>query len=264
MWRNGKNRLSLQGVRWLLSLLVLAAPIGCRVLTSGLPGQGAIADNQDARATADVSDMLRGADSQAAIDLGEPPGVSNAPDIVGCSDGSREGFRDLANYPNIAGCAGAFDQPGVVGPADLRPACGLLAGDTNSNRSGTGCNAADLCAAQWHVCRNGDDVAHHSPTGDCEGCVPAGEPRFFLVASGASPMGICTPDPQEMNDLHGCGGLGQPETQDCAPLSRRMGFADCLATGGVWMCGGQADSLREAKLVKKAGTTLGGALCCRD
>ncbi len=251
-------------MRSLLSFLVLAGTVGCRVLTSGLGGDGATGENRDASpmfevAHADVADA-----EQAAIDVGEPPGVRGAPEIVGCSDGSREGFRDPDDWPDIAGCAGAFDQPGVIGSPDLQPACDLRAGDTNANSEGTGCTAADLCAAHWHVCRNGDDVARHSPTGGCESCVLAGEQRFFLVASGASPMGICSPDPQAVDDLHGCGGLGQPESQDCAPLSRRMGFADCKATDGVWNCGDKSDSLQEAKVVTKAGSTLGGVLCCRD
>lgn len=243
-------------------LAVVAGLTGCRVLTSGLSGDvGAPDSRTDAPA---VDAFPAPGDAQTAIDVGEPPGVADAPDIVGCSDGTREGFRDYTNWPDIAGCAGAFDQPGVVGSPALQPMCDLLAGDTNSNEAGKGCTAADLCAANWHVCRNSDDVAKHSPTGDCESCVPAGESRFFLVASGASAMGICSPDPTAVNDLHGCGGLGQPEEQACAPLSRRMGFADCLATNGVWNCGGPADSLQEAAVVTKSGTTLGGVLCCKD
>jgi hypothetical protein len=128
-----------------------------------------------------------------------------------------------------------------------------------------GCSAADLCAAGWHLCRNPDDVAAHSSSGGCEGAVVAGEQRFFLVAVGASPMGICAPDGTASNDLHGCGGLGQAEAETCAPLSRRMGFADCLATGGTWSCGqSDADSLGEAALVTKPGLGLGGALCCKN
>jgi hypothetical protein len=152
----------------------------------------------------------------------------------------------------------------VIGAPDLHPACDLQAGDTSANPNGTGCTAADLCAQHWHVCRNGADVAQHSPTGDCESCVAAGEPRFFLVASGASSMGVCSPDGREANDLHGCGGLGQPESDGCAPLGRRMGFADCLATRGVWSCGSDFDSLQEAAVVTKKQPSLGGALCCRD
>jgi hypothetical protein len=258
---------SLVGVRSLLlvfPLAWLAGLAGCRVLHSGLSGDAGATGYRDLAAA--IGKPTEPIDAQGTIDLGERPGVSSAPNIAGCSDGSREGFRDDPKWPeiwpDIAGCAGAFEQRGVVG--DLQPLCDLLAGDTNSNRDGTNCTAADLCAANWHVCRNGDDVAKHSPTGDCEGCVPAGETRFFLVASGASPMGICSVDPQAVNDLHGCGGLGQPEDQACAPLSRRMGFADCMATNGVWNCGGQADSLREAEVVSKTGTTLGGVLCCKD
>ena len=263
MWRNRTIGFRLGCVRSLPLLLVLVGSTGCRVLTSGLSGDVPL--SRDAALESDA--FQAPADAQTTpttIDVGEPPGKSGAPDIVGCSDGTREGFRDYANWKKIAGCAGAFDQPGVLGSPDLQPSCDLLAGDTNSKRDGIGCTAADLCAANWHVCRDGEDVVAHSPTGDCESCVPAGEPRFFLVASGASPMGICSPDSLESNDLHGCGGLGQPEAQGCAPLSRRMGFADCLATNGVWNCGSQNDSLQEAKVVTKSGTTLGGVLCCKD
>ena len=203
-------------------------------------------------------------DAQPPIDVGEPPGVYGAPSLIGCADGTREGFRDYADWPGIAGCAGAFDQPGVIGAPDLPATCERAAGDTGNNQAGKGCSAADLCATGWHLCRNPDDVARHSASGGCEGCVQAGERRFFLVASGASAMGICTPDPTASNDLHGCGGLGQPESDACAPLSRRMGFADCQATGGVWWCGDAQDSLREALVVIKPGAGLGGALCCRD
>ena len=263
MWRNRAIGFRLGRVRSLPLLVVLAGWTGCRVFTSGLSGEVGAAESRDTAPDA----FQTPADAQTApatFDVGEPPGVSGAPDIVGCSDGTREGFRDSSNWKKIAGCAGAFDQPGVLGSPDLQPSCDRLAGDTNSNYAGKGCSAADLCAENWHVCRNGNDVVANSPTGDCESCVPAGEQRFFLVASGASSMGICSSDSHESNDLHGCGGLGQPEVQACAPLSRRMGFADCLATHGVWNCGSQDDSSQEAKVVTKLGTTLGGVLCCKD
>jgi hypothetical protein len=239
-------------------LLAVAILAGCRVLPTGLVGQPAAgpdaAEGQDAA-------LIAGPDGATpALDAGEPPGV-NGP---GCSDGTREGFRDFADWPNIAGCAGAFDQPGVIGAPTLMPACELQAGDTSANPSGVGCSAADLCAPRWHLCRDGADVAQHSPTGGCESCVPAGETRFFLVGAGASAMGICSPDPQAANDLHGCGGFGQPEADGCAPLARRLGFADCLATEGAWSCGTSSDSLREAMVVTKRKPTLGGVLCCRD
>ena len=242
-------------------LLALANLTGCRILQSGLSDEAGPSKTDGLAMAIDTAPVD---EPTFAVDAGEAPGVYRAPNIAGCSDGTREGFRDVDHWPDLAGCAGAFDQPGVLGAPAIQPTCSLLAGDTNSDPEGTSCSIADLCAANWHVCRDGDDVAKHSPTGDCEGCVPAGERRFFLVASGASPMGLCTPDPQNANDLHGCGGLGQSESQACAPLSRRMGFADCLATKGVWNCGSQSDSLREAQTVTKRGTTLGGVLCCKN
>ena len=245
-------------------MLVAAALAGCRVLSSGLGGQGAPGPGPDTALGGDTL-VAPGSDSTpSAIDASEPPGVGGEPLAVGCSDGTREGFRDVEHWPNIAGCAGAFDQPGVLRSPELLPACYLQAGDTSPNPSGTGCNAADLCAPYWHLCRGSSDLAQHSPTGDCENCVPAGELRFFLVAGGASPMGICSPDPAAADDLHGCGSYGQPESDGCAPLVRRMGFADCLATHGAWSCGDQSDSLREAAVVTKQQTSMGGVLCCKD
>jgi hypothetical protein len=243
-----------------LLLFALAGTLGCRVLSSGLPDAAPDAAGRDTGLLR--ADLSPGLDTVLSIDVGESPGLEGPPAIVGCSDGTREGFRDYSTWQSIAGCAGGFAVPCVV--AAPQPTCGLQAGDTSLRPTGVGCGAADLCATGWHVCADAADVKRHSPTGGCEGCVLAGEPRFFLVASGASSMGICSPDPGAANDLHGCGGLGEPESPECSPLTRRMGFADCLATGGVWACGTAEQSLQEAALVTKTGPTLGGVLCCRD
>jgi len=251
-------------VRVLAFVLVAAALPGCRVLDSGLANQGGGNPRTDAAAQPEDAEPAWTDVDAVPSEVGEPPGVPGVPLAVGCSDGTREGFRDVANWPNIAGCAGGFDQPGVIGSPELPATCSLHGGDTSANPTGVGCSAADLCSEHWHLCRNGNDVAQHSPTGSCESCVPAGELRFFLTASGASSMGICSPDTAATNDLHGCGGLGQPEADTCAPLSRRMGFADCLATQGVWLCGEESNSLQEAALVTKPKSSMGGALCCRD
>jgi hypothetical protein len=152
-----------------------------------------------------------------------------------------------------------------MGLEGREPRCARQGGNGGPRAAdGQGCSIADLCAAGWHVCRDAAEVARASPTG-CESAVVFGETRFFVVAAGASAQGICLPDPAAANDLHGCGGdpLGQPEGAGCAPLERRMGFADCAATG-VWSCGTADDHLREAALVTKSDSTLGGALCCRD
>lgn len=186
-----------------------------------------------------------------------------APQAVGCADGTREGFIDLRGWRNIAGCAGGFEVPGLLDPAARSPQCDRAAGDTGMNPTGAGCSVTDLCAEGWHVCAGPEEVARLSPT-DCESAADSEHEQFFLVRSGASPQGVCGPDPTAANDLHGCGSLGQPEAESCQPLERRLSFADCLASMGAWQCGGPDDPHREATVVSKPGAAQGGALCCRD
>ena len=191
-----------------------------------------------------------------------------APPIVGCSDGTREGFRDLKNWPNIAGCAGGWRRAGLLDASAREPQCLRVAGNDSRNPEGVGCSPADLCAPSWHACLNGPDVASSSPTGGCESIVSPGEEAFFVVMTGASPEGVCYPDSSlaNANDLHGCGSIGligQPESGGCPPLDLRMSFADCAATAGVWDCGPAADSLVEAAVVVKLDSSLGGVLCCK-
>jgi hypothetical protein len=233
----------------------MVASAGCQMLTSGTGDWDAGVSDAAMESTGGDTGVTGVVEAQdAEIPVGQ----------AGCSDGTREGFRDFRDWPDIAGCSGGFADPGVLGGADLAPACDRDAGDSSSNPNGTGCNVADLCAQDWHVCRDGQDVSRHSPTGDCESCVSPGEHLFFLVATGASTMGVCSNDATATNDLHGCGDLGQPETAGCDPLFRRMGFADCRATGGVWWCGDEGDHLREAVLVIKNSPAMGGVLCCRN
>jgi hypothetical protein len=249
--------------RWALVAALLA---GCGVFDRGLPAavvDGAVADAprpgpQEDAALPDLRpDRSPRPDGVAAF---EPAGVAGAPGDVGCADGTREGFASAADWPRIAGCAGAWQVPGAQS-VELR--CDRQGGDTGPRPDGQGCSAADLCALGWHVCRDGAEVDHASASG-CEGAVQAGETRLFIVAAGASPQGVCAPDPLAANDLHGCGGeVGLPEGSGCAPLERRMGFAECAATG-VWACGTADDHLREATLVTKHASRLGGVLCCRD
>jgi hypothetical protein len=243
-----------------LLLSAVLATVACRLLSSGLPSQDAGQTPTGADAGHGSADVL-GLLGTGSVDVGEPAGIEGVPPIAGCSDGTREGYPNFTAWQRIAGCAGGFSVPGVLG---AQPTCDRKAGDTSDNPMGAGCSAADLCAAGWHVCQDAADAAAHCPTADCEGCVSRGEPRFFAVAGGASPMGMCTQDPAAKNDLHGCGGLGEPESPYCSPLTRRLGFADCLATHGVWQCGSAGQSLEEAAVVTKTGPTLGGVLCCMD
>ncbi len=189
--------------------------------------------------------------------------------IVGCSDGSREGFRDLAAWPSIAGCAGAWRVPGLSTSIPPSRPCSGESGNTSANPYGfrcfssgtcTACSAGDLCATGWRPCLSGKEVSERSRTG-CEQILSPGERGLFIAMAGASADGVC--DRDERNDLHGCGNVGSPESDQCSPFIRRMGFADCESTGGVWQCGTSAQRVGEANVATKPGPELGGVLCCK-
>jgi hypothetical protein len=192
---------------------------------------------------------------------------------VGCADGNREAFTDSGRYPDIAGCAGAWDQPGayVASP----PACGRGAGDDGGNPIGIGCNVSDLCAVGFHVCASAAEVTARS----VDGCAGAAEAvsAFFLTrqsgpgcgecatgatagCSGLSCGADCAPNAETTNDLFGCGTLGAVPVASCTPLDRFSGNA-CGNLSAEWSCPGDAT---EATSVVKTGTPGGGVLCCRD
>jgi hypothetical protein len=259
-------RLEMATARALLTLLAIGVA-GCRFFEPGL------GENEDAGSAArppreDGSpppwpgpDAARLTDSVSDRRPDEPS-IPGPPSELGCADGSREAFASVAHWGNVAGCAGAWTVPGLLSPEARTPSCGRAAGNDGANRWGEGCSVADLCALGWHVCRDASEVGRQSGSG-CESALLGESFGFFLVLAGASAQGICSPDRQARNDLHGCGNLGQPQSAGCQPLNRRMTFADCQASG-VWSCGGLDDHLMEAALVTKKDPTQGGALCCRD
>jgi hypothetical protein len=194
--------------------------------------------------------------------------LAGQPQIAGCADGTREGFVSaaFAFWPNIAGCSGAWDQPGLSIEAIRKPSCGRMAGNTGLEPTGIGCGAADLCANGWHVCLGPREVERHSPS-QCESVVAPGVAAFFAVAGGGGTAGDCAAGQfgsMWLDDIRGCGTIGHAEGNGCYPLDRRLEFSDCLATKGAWACGGAATHDQEVKLVVKPNTELGGVLCCRD
>lgn len=212
------------------------------------------------------------------------------PPETGCADGAREGFVSQADYPSIAGCAGAWSVPGITRD-NLAPTCARAAGDDGSNVEGSGCSAVDLCAAGWHVCAGKDEVGRLAPAG-CADAVPAGTPDkalLFAVRQHSTTGSECDASSND-NDVFGCGNLGTLLTADknCAPLDRVLastqantcGFNEAEPDLGPWQCLGGSDShLMEGGLVTKVGcpstscnydghpvgnSDKGGVLCCRD
>jgi hypothetical protein len=271
-------------------VLQATALLGCRVISLGLPEDAMTGDSADRVPSGEVGDRapidkrnLPEIDSPVADPPVELTSVMVDPLIAGCSDGTREGFRKIDSQPRIAGCAGGWSIPGLLSSAARTAQCGHRSGNSYSvNPIGNGCSVADLCSPQWHPCNNGQDLLKHSP-GGCEGILSPGERAFFLVMTGASNMGMCYPEPSPdssadfilKNDLHGCGSnnIGLAESDQCSPLTRRMGFDECDKTkdmkeademGSVWNCGNSNQSLSEAEMVYKTGPSLGGVLCCKD
>jgi hypothetical protein len=245
--------------------IFVVATAACHVLEPGLPSSyDGVARSPiftDAATTDGPADL---AQPDMAADLGrDEPGPAGDPAQMGCADGSREGFTSVMDWPDIAGCSGAWSVPGLLGPQARDPSCLRQAGNDGLDPFGEGCGVSDLCAPAWHVCRDAADVRVSSPSG-CESAVQSAEPRFFLTLAGASPQGICAPDRNAANDLHGCGTLGQSESAACEPLDRRLTYAECEASMGVWSCGGPGEHLIEAALVSKTASAFGGVLCCRD
>jgi hypothetical protein len=210
-----------------------------------------------------------------------PAGVASAQpvDPIGCADGAREGFTDIAANPHIAACGGAWTIPGIslfapeaapacplIFPADTRvPACNRGAGDDAFNAPGSGCNVADLCAPGWHVCIDANNVAAASPTG-CAGAAPGPEPLLFLTRQSSTGCGICArgsetdpslcqsgPDPScnvdclqselVSNDLYGCGNYGGTDgSGTCAPLDRQSADQCGEIAAYGWSCSDPADN----------------------
>ncbi|MCC6619988.1 MAG: hypothetical protein IT385_01955 [Deltaproteobacteria bacterium] len=242
-------------------------------------------------------------DCDQQVDEGLPTGcTSNASTIVGCADGTREGFMDHDASPLVAACGGAWDQPGL----DRTPACARQAGNHGSNRAGTGCAAADLCGVGWHVCRGPDDFADHAP-GGCLDAVDPFYPDFgtgdygvgadltpleplpggaFFAARGALALGVCVdwvgPAPTPSVGVFGCGNMGQSSAA-CGDFDRMAGplcegLRDVAVVPGddpatdwgydaagswAWACGATPGAERAA-MVKLFSDRQGGVLCCKD
>lgn len=211
---------------------------------------------------------------------------------MGCADRQREGFTDVQQYPDIAGCSGAWDIPGIQGANPgtspqcntatydtATPACNRVSGDDSPNPSGTGCNVQDLCAQGWHVCTGTSDVSSHSPLG-CQGVTqPQDPPLFFASRQASVGCGICATGtatdcdstscrtgcaqtPAVSNDFFGCGNFGSPSpSTECGPLDRFSGDNCAGLPGSSWAC---SSSDCEAYTVIKTSSTFGGVLCCRD
>jgi hypothetical protein len=155
--------------------------------------------------------------------------ASRDPAVIGCADGTREGFLNYIKFPKIAACGGAWSVKGVH---NVTPACSRAAGNDGTNKAGTGCNVTDLCASGWHVCFGKVDVLSRNALGCVNIMDGAKSPAFFLARTSSTGAFDCSQDstlfggPGTSNDIFGCGDLGCPMVQgtcatgtdNCDPL----------------------------------------------
>jgi hypothetical protein len=176
---------------------------------------------------------------------------------LGCSDGTREGFESVTDFPNIAACSGGWSVPGLLAGGTKMPVCGRVSGNDSGNPTGANCNVADLCQTGWHVCATPAEFAAKRGAGGClEATVLADS--FFVTRQSGSGSAECGAG---ANDLFGCGSAGIAAGTSCAPLDRSSNDR-CRSLPSSWSCGDAGTN--EANVVTKAVGGGGGVLCCRD
>jgi hypothetical protein len=173
------------------------------------------------------------------------------PRTMGCADGQREAFVDLATYPNIAGCLASWS-----GALSLRaPRMGQACGDD----TGTPCaSPADVCAPGWHVCA-ADGVVADLKQVSPEQCAHAGGGRFSAGMSHCTTQSGCEYD-LSANAKYPCfnsGWCSEPVCcgDDCGD------FGSC--TGGVWKDATHIAQGTDQGCGASTSQRAGGILCCK-
>jgi hypothetical protein len=89
--------------------------------------------------TEEASSEAGEAGADAAADRNDGAQADANPIVVGCADGTREGFTDQARFPRVAGCAGIFDKLAPCPPPSVADPPAEIYG-------------CSLCATGWHLC----------------------------------------------------------------------------------------------------------------
>lgn len=160
---------------------------------------------------------------------------------VGCSDGTRESFKDVGKFPAIAGCAATWPNASMLAARKIER-CGNSAG---------GCVVpADACATGWHVCGNANDIAADltSRVGlqDC-----LAQPGSFAAALGDIACRPCTD--QNSAGAVCCGSKCVQQNGNCAWPGQTPWFG--VRDGTRQVCGRIENPTVSVEI---------GVLCCRD
>jgi hypothetical protein len=174
------------------------------------------------------------------------------PKVVGCADGQREGFADLAKFPTIAGCLGVWNESMTLRKGKTSKACG---DDLDLCAS-----PGDVCAEGWHVCaRDGDYHDLSDRIDDVQCSDGAGPGKFIAAISHVKKKKECAPAPG-------------PTTR--YPCLKDGWGAEPVCCGQDCMFGNCRDSVWDKKTKISRGTSQGcggvtsdrngGLLCCKD
>jgi hypothetical protein len=174
------------------------------------------------------------------------------PAVVGCADGQREGFADIAKFPTIAGCVGSWEGDMTLRKGPVAKGCGddLEACDS----------PASVCAPGWHVCARDGDFHDLTDRVDAKACNEgAGPGRFNAAISHVKKKKECAPVPTETT-RYPCLKEGYGAEPVCCGADCR--FGQCrdsvwekqtrISVGKAQGCGGLASDRN------------GGVLCCQD
>jgi hypothetical protein len=177
---------------------------------------------------------MGGSDASAMPDTEGPP-------PSGCSDGTRESFKDTAQFPTIAGCGAAWGETSMRAPA-TGVACG--------NDLGTCSAPADACATGWHVCGappyGPQDISGRISV---DGCL--GQPGEFAAALGDQTCDPCTPSTPGAGAAC-CGSACIQQNGSCIYPSQTAWFG--VIGGHTNLCGD----------IIAMDPASRGALCCKD
>jgi len=221
-----------------------ACPSG-QVCTDGrcrLPGEVVVDTPPDTvvDASVDGPPLL----TDAALDAPPP----DAPDVIGCADGTREGFASRAMFPAIAGCAAQWSAAKDLRAAPTGATCG----------NATPCAVpADACAPGWHLCGLAGDPSELSARAAVDACTSAGgtsvDTAFVAAISHCAGFCMYTP-PLPCRPAMAC---SEPV---CCGAGCRM---DNICRSGVYLDATNVGGVVTNGCGAMLATDITGVLCCR-
>jgi hypothetical protein len=218
----------------------------------GGPGTHDAGIDASADAAIDANEQMPidGAIIDAAVDasMSTVDAMPDAPvNRSGCADGEREAFMQIADYPDIAGCAAQWAQE-----QSLRAnPTGLPCGDDLTECA----TPADACAPAWHVCGRDGSIGELLEVDPEECRTAAGQGRFVAGLSHCSASFACEYD------------LPLPciDTGECSePVCCGAGCAIPGCTDGVWFGETRHSAVDMVGCGQFVSAADIGILCCRD